>query len=224
MNVKILKGFGIFVLGAVGGGVATSIILKNKYELIIKEEIDSIRATYKRAIASDNYEKIVDDQEAAASDRGKRSTVINRDKYKRIAEKYGPGPIVENIDQDDEEEQEQYRKGERESSQTHYNGAYIIDTEQFSEEMPNFDKLTISFYVEDDVLVDENDEIIDDVVGIVGEQALTSFGMGSDDPDVVYVRNENLSIDYEVICIHASYSETVLGIKRGERNGKRNNR
>jgi hypothetical protein len=89
---------------------------------------------------------------------------------------------------------------------------YVITTEEFSEGNDHYDKLTIYYYADDDTLVDDNEEIITDVIGTVGDQGLYSFGNGSDDPDVVYIRNEKRETDYEVICLNKSYSETVLGI------------
>jgi hypothetical protein len=64
----------------------------------------------------------------------------------------------------------------------------------------------------DDTLSDENEEIISDVSYVIGYDALSSFGDGSDDPDIVYVRNEKLQTDYEVTRLNKSYSETVLGV------------
>lgn len=87
---------------------------------------------------------------------------------------------------------------------------YVITSEQFGEEMDHHDKLTIEYYALDNTLVDDGEEIISDVEATIGD-AILSFGDGSDDADVVYVRNEKMAIDYEVIRLNKSYSETVLG-------------
>lgn len=94
---------------------------------------------------------------------------------------------------------------------------YVITLEEFSAERMDFDKTSISYYEEDDTLLDDGDEVIDDVDGTIGDSALSSFGEGNPSPDVVYVRNERLGTDFEVVRHHASYQEAVLGVKRARR-------
>jgi hypothetical protein len=98
---------------------------------------------------------------------------------------------------------------------------YIISVEEYNEGCKQYDKLTISYYEEDDTLADEGEEIIENPEEIVGEDTLERFGEDSDDPDIVYVRNEKLQIDYEIILMHKSYSETVLGMSLTDVNVKR---
>ena len=86
---------------------------------------------------------------------------------------------------------------------------YVITVQEYSESDPTFEQTTITYYDQDDTLVDENEEPIADVTAVIGDQALDKFGEGSDDPDIVYVRNEVLSTDYEVIRIHKSYAEVI---------------
>ena len=58
--------------------------------------------------------------------------------------------------------------------------------------------------------MDENEEIIDDIESVVGYDALAMLDMQT----TVWVRNEPLGIDYEIIALNKSYQETVDGIKR----------
>jgi hypothetical protein len=88
---------------------------------------------------------------------------------------------------------------------------YVISIEEFSEERDDFDKISLSFYDVDRVLTDENEDVITDIDSVIGTEALSRFGVVSENPDVVYVRNEQLSTDYEIICIHDSYAEAILG-------------
>jgi hypothetical protein len=48
---------------------------------------------------------------------------------------------------------------------------------------------------------------------LIGEKNLSRFGHGSQDPSVVYVRNDQLELVYEVVRSPQSYSEEVHGIK-----------
>lgn len=98
---------------------------------------------------------------------------------------------------------------------------YVISLEEFQEGMPHYDKLTLYFYEDDEVLTDDQEEIIDDEEQIVGTEALQCFGHLSHDPEVVYVRNSNASTDFEVIRLSKSYAETVgLSSQGGDEDGE----
>ena len=83
---------------------------------------------------------------------------------------------------------------------------------EFDEGYPHFDKITITYYENDDVLADEQDEVIPDIEAVVGYDSLGRFGDMSDDDCVVYVRNRRLGADYEIVLAQESYTESVLGI------------
>lgn len=105
-------------------------------------------------------------------------------------------------------------------------GPYVISLSEFTEDKQHYDKISWCYYEGDDVLCDENEEPISEgsVEETVGD-ALVRFGDGSDDENIVYVRNDKISCDYEISRVNASFSEVVLGIipedryttkKRGE--------
>ena len=80
---------------------------------------------------------------------------------------------------------------------------YVLETdelstasEKFVNEQPYFEKVTLYLY-DDGVLCSEEDEIITNIATTVGHDALGRIG--EYEPDVVYVRNEQQSTDYEVI-------------------------
>ena len=82
-------------------------------------------------------------------------------------------------------------------------GPYVLESddvssasEKFVNEEPYFDKVTLFLY-DDGVLCSEEDEIITNIAATVGEESLRRIG--EYEPDVVYVRNERDSTDYEVI-------------------------
>jgi len=90
---------------------------------------------------------------------------------------------------------------------------YIVSLEEFMEERQDLDKITLTYYEGDDVLTDDRDVAILDYEKNIGNDALSKFGHLSKDPNVVYVRNEKLEIDYEILKDHRSFSEAVLGIR-----------
>lgn len=81
---------------------------------------------------------------------------------------------------------------------------YVIHPEDFVNDRPFFDKITLEYY-EDDVLCNAiSEEIITDVDGTIGLESLKHFGEYEE--DVVYVRNDKTSTDYEVIYQHRPFA------------------
>lgn len=89
---------------------------------------------------------------------------------------------------------------------------YVISFESFQDEFDTHDKITLCYFAGDDTLTGEDEELDPLLYDMVGEDALTSFGEMSEDPDIVYVRNENFGVDYEIIRMNKSYQEAVLGL------------
>jgi hypothetical protein len=81
---------------------------------------------------------------------------------------------------------------------------YLIAPEEFATR-DDYDIVTLTYYA-DEVLTDEFDEVIYDIDGTVGEESLKHFGDYPDDPDTVYVRNEELMTDYEILLDEREYA------------------
>jgi len=88
---------------------------------------------------------------------------------------------------------------------------YVVSLAEFTNDEEDFDKITITYFETDDTLIDERDETLG-IENSVGQANLLRFGVGSESPDVVYIRNETLKIDFEVCRNLGSYTQTVLGI------------
>lgn len=85
---------------------------------------------------------------------------------------------------------------------------YIINDREYSEEFDHHNKVSLYYYRVDDVLCEENEEIIDDVDAAIGNEALSIL----DTQTTVWVRNEPLAIDYEIIALNSSFAESAHGI------------
>lgn len=91
---------------------------------------------------------------------------------------------------------------------------YIITVSQFMSDTQYEDnKINLLYFEDDDTLVDDREQIVLNVEETVGVKNLHQFGLGSKDQNVLYVRNEKLQCDIEVIRDKRSYSEVVLGIR-----------
>ncbi len=92
---------------------------------------------------------------------------------------------------------------------------YLISHEEFHNTETEWDKQSIMYYEEDDVLTDEADRPVDDIDYLIGEKHLDFFGLRSGgDKNQVFIRNPQISSDYEVTRHAGSYTEMVLGIPK----------
>ena len=87
---------------------------------------------------------------------------------------------------------------------------YVISLEDYASTALGHTKQSITYYKVDDSLVDPNDDLIDNRDEVTGLKALGSFGKMSGEADTVYVRNLQLSTDFEIVRLDKSYTETIL--------------
>lgn len=90
---------------------------------------------------------------------------------------------------------------------------YILHKDEYMEDDFGHTQSTVSYYVGDDIMTDEHDTPIYGHTAMVGE---LRFGHGSGDENVVYIRNELLEHDYEVLRIDGRYEVEVLGLEIDE--------
>lgn len=91
---------------------------------------------------------------------------------------------------------------------------YVIHRDE-REDNEAYDGVTFTYYETDDVICNERDEVIgpEDRERIFGETNLEKFGHGSDDATIVYVRNDQLEMDIEIVRSPNSYAEEVHGFE-----------
>lgn len=82
---------------------------------------------------------------------------------------------------------------------------YVITPEEFSDSDYNSETLT---YWADGVVTDTDDEPLseDQIEELIGKDSLTHFGEYEDDS--VFVRNDNLRTDYEILADTRAYGDT----------------
>lgn len=90
-------------------------------------------------------------------------------------------------------------------------GPYAIDANTFFENQAGYKNISLTWFNGDKVLMDENDGVVETVSTNIGNHNLKKFGHLSGDANVVYVRNEHLQVDFEILLSQEKYSEVVLG-------------
>ncbi len=117
---------------------------------------------------------------------------------------------------------EKFKKGKLEGLEVHMvsdeepqkKKIEVISEAEYQSNEDDYEQLSLSFYTEDDVVTDLADKQIKQFNLLIGFDALDRFGEKTSDPDVVYVKNEADMTMYEVIRIHGSYDNIILGMPK----------
>jgi hypothetical protein len=90
--------------------------------------------------------------------------------------------------------------------------AFAISETQYQVTKLNWDKMSVTYFQEDDTLCDAEETIIPDLDGTINYQNLQYFGVESGNDKVMFVRNPIREVDFEVELVEGAYSKIVLGI------------
>lgn len=91
---------------------------------------------------------------------------------------------------------------------------YIITHDEFYENEPENSQTSLTYFEGDNVLMEDlSSAPIRDIKGAIGADTL-KFGYGSKDENIVYIRNEGRSADFEVARSNGHYSREVLGMEQ----------
>jgi hypothetical protein len=205
----LIAGTGVGI--AVGFGVGYSIAdrrLRTKYEKIAEQEVAEMREHYnKKLMASENKPSINELVKERYSDE-EQEAINEVEEAEEVEDK--PVDAVASVVQERttvnvfEADEWNY---DRELASRVPGVPYIIHADEFQENEPQHTQVTVTYYQEDDVLADVRDEVVEDQDAAVGLGNLGKWGYGSNDQNVVYVRNEELALDYEIVRDRGSYAE-----------------
>ena len=190
---ETVKRIFIFIAGAGLGAFATWQFLKNKYEQIANEEIASVKEAYNKKddISSDESEEDESQEkyyEKTADGKWVETTLPSEEEVNEYKK------IVSNYTSNENEEEKGVTNMPR--------GPYVIQPEEFGN--MDYDLVRLEYYA-DKVLVDEDDHPIQDVEYMVGEDSLEHFGEYEE--DAVYVRNDLIKTDFEILLVESRYYE-----------------
>lgn len=191
---------GIFVAGAVVGVLASKAYFKkqaddeirqmrdyiNKKEAQLKEKEADIS---EEPSSPDNFASLAKDEEAKAA-----------------YFKYATTMPVNDIKKEDfDEMKERLEKGEHPEEE--HDEPYILSVEEFEDGRPGYDSIGLSYYDGDDSLVDDSEELVD-VDETVGADNLKAFA--DSDEDSMYIRNDKLGVDYEIIRVDGNFYDDIF--------------
>lgn len=177
----------MFVAGSVVGSAITWKIVKEKYEQLARDEIETIREFYSKKLEELESEK-------SKNDRGLHITAkLDPKTAEFLSEKQVYSDMVHELG---------YSNNEEEGDPETMGRPYVISPEEFGEN--DYETISLTYYA-DKVLADDMDEIVDDVDAIIGRDSLNHFGEYEEDS--VFVRNDALQVDYEILLDPQKYAD-----------------
>lgn len=197
--MKLFKGLCIFGAGVIAGAFVAARAVKEKYQQEAEEEIAEMREYYRE------LKKEATKVDTTEDDTKEESKEESKEDFRPIEELAEAEGIIKDkgyvnytnyndTDYNENNKEEQVDEDE----------IYIIDPEEFGGENGEYDTATLTYF-KDGVLADEVDEIVTyNIIG--GEENLQPF---KDYPDctAVYVRDDNIMVDYEILRDPYQYDE-----------------
>ena len=207
LNKNIVRSASLVAGGILVGASTTYFFtkksLERKYKAIADEEIQSVREHFKLMRKEPPYDNPQTALEAYTERVRELDYMVENgvEAYEEEATKYETHNVFDTeVEIDVTLEPRSHEK------------PYLLTVQEFMADGDDYDKLTVTYFEEDDTLVDDRDEVVPDK-SVVGDGTFERFGHGSGSPDIVYVRNEQIQTDFEIIRDKQSYHEMILGIE-----------
>lgn len=216
-----------FGLGIACGAVATWMYMAEKYKHLMdgsqtveseefeedgsdeKEKGDMIVRKYQGSADKKEDKK----EEKGAGESASPSSIIRKVTqkvdYNKVAS-VAADVVKQVVDDPSEMECPQQSNKERDEEKP-----YKISPDEFANEKQFFDKISLVYFIGDEVLAyhpdekrfDDDPETIDDIDQTVGKENLKYFG--EYEAGMLYVRNEALGADYSIEIKYAKYSDGI---------------
>ena len=180
-----------FIFGAVAGSIATYFVMKQQIEPeleVVYEPNDEIKERIK-----EDSEKKVDTERKVVTESTKQEDEQDKKEYENIIRKYN----------------HQLKKPEVDIREMLNKKPYLISEEDYATTNLNYDKDSMTYYAEDDVLTDDCDEMVDDPGRF--DEAVKVLLDSTNDETEVYIRDDSTYTDYAVSISNGSYQREVLG-------------
>lgn len=224
-------GFGLSIALGTVGYVLVKKRIEAKYEAVLEEERLKMKDYYERHYKKGDFETprktantlgvAVEKADKSMRDyrgEGSKSITETEDEKVVVVEEETEVEVTptKNIFTDNESSQEWDQDQENSKREAHPDEPFVITDDEYNENEFDYEQISLTYFAEDDVLVDQHEKPIEEIDKIVGEGNLLRFGHGSKDNRIVYVRNNHLSYDFEVIKKDSSYSKDVLGFQHDD--------
>ena len=194
--MKFLKGAIIFACGAGIGFVGGVFFTKNKYEDKFNSELSEMRQHYQEKLNGLEEKIDIAESRIEADEIIKKEAYVSYDRMNETEVRDRVKTIMEKA-----------VNGDR-PPEDYPDEPFVITEEDFSERELYFEKIECDYYLGDEALVDEADELLN-IADTIGYDNLETF-INSDE-SIMYIRNARLSTDYLVTKMGGNYSE-IIGV------------
>lgn len=194
----------IFAAGAVIGSLVAWKLTKTKYEKIMIEEEQSLREYYNKKV------KVIEDTATDLHDSYQRREDALRKKLEEKTEK--EPEIVQDMDELHDKEFDRYAEILKDHKYSHEEPCfdegtndkpYVVSPDEFGD-ADNYEIITLNYYA-DGVVADDWNDPIEDIGATIGEDFASHYGEYEE--DVVYVRNDRLKVEYEILRSNQRYED-----------------
>lgn len=169
---KGVFGFLTFAAGGAAGFFVANKLMKQKYEQLVQDEIDSVKAAFRK--------------DHPLPEKKSKPTEKERKEYSQHIAKLG------------------YTEEKKPSPKQE---PHVISPDEFGDQ-DDYDEISLTYYA-DGTVTDDNDRAMseDEIEETIGKDSLTHFGEYEDDS--VFVRNDRLKADYEILMDQRSYADIL---------------
>lgn len=197
-----------FLIGAAIGGsigaIASKLYFQKKYEAEAQKAIEEMEEYYGRTDEYARPETKINEEEEDSSEPNPEKLTKTRDRKK--AERVNYQEYYED-DEDEEKEEGLSELDEMDKfHEEHFSHPPVIITEEEAGALPSWiDAKTLYYYIEDDILTDDEEHVIDEpglVVGTVLEEE-DPFG----DHKIIFVMNYAHDTCYEIQLVPGQYED-----------------
>ena len=173
------------IFGGIAGSLITYLIMKKEFDSRMHEEYQAMEEHFRKKYEPDakKAKKPVNNEEPK-----KEEKVVLLNASEKVRKDEAPTDYTA------------YHKEEGKEERM----ISLITSERFNNEEPEYEKVTLSYYEEDEILADGFGDIVD-LETTIGEKAVSYFGMLHQ--EVIYIRNDQFKIDYEVVLEHSAYGD-----------------
>jgi len=189
--MTVFKGVLIFALGFGFGVIGANMALKDSFEERVQERLDDIELGSKARVSADHG-----DPEGSITGQVSKLRLMRKE-YTGLAKRY-------DTQQEDAEEEDSNINGDVNPY------PYVISTQAFSFECDDHEKEILYYYGKDRILCDDQSDEVTNHMVLVGD-VHSYFGVDARDTHAVYVRNEILQTDYEIVFLDKKFSVVVSG-------------
>lgn len=194
------------VLGAALGSSGTYIFLKKKYDRQLQDEIDDVKKVYSKV--TEAHIKVEDDTYSTGKVIKGESTIMTSPYTSSITTV--PTTLYIPKEGPDEDDITEYR--EKELGMLHPGEdpdfPYLISDDTYVDTKENYAKNVLHYYAGDQVIADDELEAIIHPETLVGDNVPEYFDNLLETEhyaDAIYIRNDNISQDFEIIYHEDSF-------------------